>query len=279
MKELVVDGPGNGHKRGPKPCRLTLTGRDANPKSFGLCPRGWWFIGPCPDPRADCPSLRMAVSSPSLSLRFNFVSWVDDACVVDLRPLEGPTVPVNPKPFLNNLTGKPVIVKLKWGMEYKGYLVSVDSYMNLQLANTEEYIDGQFTGNLGEILIRCNNVLYLRDISASKSCKDLFNHLRYYWESLLSHDQYDASNHAHSQDGYSFHYPGACRASQCCVPANQESKTFAVPDFATLVQVWGSRTALVKKKTLDLTELLDEEDFDHNTPILKADAFHFILHK
>uniref|UniRef100_A0A453NJX8 Sm protein F n=2 Tax=Aegilops tauschii subsp. strangulata TaxID=200361 RepID=A0A453NJX8_AEGTS len=64
------------------------------------------------------------------------------------------TVPVNPKPFLNNLTGKSVIVKLKWGMEYKGYLVSVDSYMNLQLADTEEYIDGQFSGNLGDILIR-----------------------------------------------------------------------------------------------------------------------------
>ncbi|KAL0292302.1 UNVERIFIED_CONTAM: putative small nuclear ribonucleoprotein F [Sesamum calycinum] len=63
------------------------------------------------------------------------------------------TVPVNPKPFLNNLTGKPVMVKLKWGMEYKGYLVSVDSYMNLQLANAEEYIDGQSTGSLGEILI------------------------------------------------------------------------------------------------------------------------------
>ncbi|MFS7957492.1 putative sm-like protein Lsm6/SmF [Helianthus anomalus] len=47
-------------------------------------------------------------------------------------------------------------------MEYKGFLVSVDSYMNLQLANSEEYIDGQFTGNLGEILIRCNNVLHLR---------------------------------------------------------------------------------------------------------------------
>ncbi|MCL7025374.1 hypothetical protein MKW94_018803 [Papaver nudicaule] len=74
------------------------------------------------------------------------------------------SVPVNPKPFLNNLTGKTVLVKLKWGMEYKGFLVSVDSYMNLQLANTEEYIDGQFTGNLGEILIRCNNVLYLRGV-------------------------------------------------------------------------------------------------------------------
>ena len=114
------------------------------------------------------------------------------------------TVPVNPKPFLNDLTGKQVIVKLKWGMEYKGalqrghrlsarrrrraahggllllppaninsgppspphpftgYLVSVDAYMNLQLASTEEFIDGQFTGNLGEVLIRCNNVLYMR---------------------------------------------------------------------------------------------------------------------
>eukprot|EP00850_Spirogloea_muscicola_P003573 SM000014S00361 [mRNA] locus=s14:928088:929200:+ [translate_table: standard] len=83
------------------------------------------------------------------------------------------TVPVNPKPFLNDLTGKPVIVKLKWGMEYKGehslppsprYLVSVDSYMNLQLASTEEFIDGEFMGNLGEVLIRCNNVLYLRGV-------------------------------------------------------------------------------------------------------------------
>jgi len=40
--------------------------------------------------------------------------------------------------------------------------VSVDAYMNLQLASTEEFIDGQSTGNLGEVLIRCNNVLYLR---------------------------------------------------------------------------------------------------------------------
>lgn len=29
-------------------------------------------------------------------------------------------VPVNPKPFLNDLTGQQIIVKLKWGMEYKG---------------------------------------------------------------------------------------------------------------------------------------------------------------
>ncbi|KAH9653931.1 putative small nuclear ribonucleoprotein F [Citrus sinensis] len=82
------------------------------------------------------------------------------------------TIPVNPKPFLNNLTGKTVIVKLKWGMEYKGFLASVDSYMNLQLGNAEEYVDGQFSGNLGEILIRCNNVLYLRGVPEDEEIED-----------------------------------------------------------------------------------------------------------
>ena len=43
-------------------------------------------------------------------------------------------MPINPKPYLNGLTGKPVITKLKWGMEYKGYLVSTDNYMNLQVS-------------------------------------------------------------------------------------------------------------------------------------------------
>lgn len=71
------------------------------------------------------------------------------------------TMPLNPKPFLNGLTGKPVVVKLKWGMEYKGYLVSSDNYMNVQLANTEEYIEGQLAGNLGEVLIRYRNFLFI----------------------------------------------------------------------------------------------------------------------
>ena len=73
---------------------------------------------------------------------------------------------VNPKPFLNDLTGKDVIVKLKWGMEYEGKLLSVDSYMNVQLGDAKEYIDGQLAGALGEILIRCNNVMYMRQAPA-----------------------------------------------------------------------------------------------------------------
>lgn len=57
-----------------------------------------------------------------------------------------------------------MVARLKWGMEYKGILVSVDSYMNMQLANTEEYINGEPAGNLGEVLIRCNNVLFVRGL-------------------------------------------------------------------------------------------------------------------
>ncbi|KAJ1311009.1 hypothetical protein OPQ81_009516 [Rhizoctonia solani] len=75
--------------------------------------------------------------------------------------------PVNPKPFLQELTGKPVFVRLKWGLEYKGYLVSTDSYMNLQLANTEEFEDGKSNGALGEVFIRCNNVLHIREAPPS----------------------------------------------------------------------------------------------------------------
>ena len=70
---------------------------------------------------------------------------------------------VNPKPFLTGLTGKNVCVKLKWGSEYQGYLKSVDNYMNLQIDNAEEYVGGAFAGKLGEVLIRCNNVLYIRE--------------------------------------------------------------------------------------------------------------------
>jgi small nuclear ribonucleoprotein F len=61
----------------------------------------------------------------------------------------------NPRPFLEELAGKVVFVKLKWGLEYKGYLLSSDAYMNLQLEQCEEFIDGESQGNLGEVLIRC----------------------------------------------------------------------------------------------------------------------------
>eukprot|EP00389_Voromonas_pontica_P015789 GDKH01024655.1.p1 GENE.GDKH01024655.1~~GDKH01024655.1.p1 ORF type:complete len:87 (+),score=18.95 GDKH01024655.1:104-364(+) len=73
-------------------------------------------------------------------------------------------VPLNPKPFLEELCGKKVWVKLKWGMEYKGTLKSTDDYINVQLLDAQEWIGGVLKGDLGEVLIRCNNVLYLRKV-------------------------------------------------------------------------------------------------------------------
>ena len=37
--------------------------------------------------------------------------------------------------------------------------------MNIQLDNSEEIINNVVKGALGEILIRCNNILYIREIS------------------------------------------------------------------------------------------------------------------
>lgn len=56
---------------------------------------------------------------------------------------------------------------MKWNKtEYKGKLVSFDSYMNLQLDNTFEVIreDSETKQeSIGEIFIRCNNVLFIRE--------------------------------------------------------------------------------------------------------------------
>jgi len=86
-------------------------------------------------------------------------------------PILQATFIVNPKPFLVDLTGQLVKVKLKWGMEYHGRLESADAYMNLQLTDCEEFLDGQFAGKLGEVLIRCNNVLYVVAAPAEEQTK------------------------------------------------------------------------------------------------------------
>ncbi|TID21385.1 small nuclear ribonucleoprotein F [Venturia nashicola] len=75
--------------------------------------------------------------------------------------------PINPRPMLQALVDKDVIIRLKWGQEYHGKLISVDSYMNIQMRGADEWIDGKSTGNLGEVLIRCNNVLWISALDAA----------------------------------------------------------------------------------------------------------------
>lgn len=68
---------------------------------------------------------------------------------------------------MKTLVGKRIIVRLKWNKtEYKGDLISFDSYMNLQLDNTLEVMvenDEKKEEAIGQIFIRCNNVLFLRE--------------------------------------------------------------------------------------------------------------------
>ncbi|RKF56937.1 putative small nuclear ribonucleoprotein F [Golovinomyces cichoracearum] len=72
-------------------------------------------------------------------------------------------MPINPRPMLQNLVNDDVIIRLKWDQtEYKGRLVSIDSYMNIQLSGAEEWIDQKMTSVLGQVLIRCNNVLWIQ---------------------------------------------------------------------------------------------------------------------
>ena len=90
-----------------------------------------------------------------------------------------------PSEFLKLIIGRPVVVKLNSGVDYrgilinnklsdkwqilvfiygqkkKGILVCLDGYMNIALEQTEEYINGQLKNKYGDAFIRGNNVLYI----------------------------------------------------------------------------------------------------------------------
>ena len=71
-----------------------------------------------------------------------------------------------------NRINESVIIRLKWGQtEYHGRLISVDSYMNIQLSNTEEFIDGKSTGTLGQVLIRLVNSSHV-DVTQSVGIRE-----------------------------------------------------------------------------------------------------------
>ncbi|VEU22025.1 DEKNAAC103013 [Brettanomyces naardenensis] len=75
--------------------------------------------------------------------------------------------PINPKPFLQSLVNKQVVVKLKFNdIEYHGKLLSIDNYMNLLLDKDAQEVNSKTseTSPLGdELFIRCNNVLWVSE--------------------------------------------------------------------------------------------------------------------
>ena len=59
--------------------------------------------------------------------------------------------------FLKQLVGRPVVVKLNNGLDYRGVLSCLDGYMNIALEQTEEYVNGQLKNKYGDAFIRGNN--------------------------------------------------------------------------------------------------------------------------
>jgi len=72
------------------------------------------------------------------------------------------TTAKRPLTTLQKNTNKSVIVRLKNDVEYKGKIVSVDSYMNLIMTDAEEIRNGKTVEKYGRVILRGNNVLFIK---------------------------------------------------------------------------------------------------------------------
>lgn len=67
-----------------------------------------------------------------------------------------------PLTTLQKSTKKTVTVRLKNEVEYKGKMDNVDSYMNLIMTDAEELQQGRVLANYGRVIVRGNNVLFIK---------------------------------------------------------------------------------------------------------------------
>jgi len=67
-----------------------------------------------------------------------------------------------PLTTLQKSTKKKVTVRLKNEVEYKGKMENVDSYMNLIMTDAEELKEDKVIANYGRVIVRGNNVLFIR---------------------------------------------------------------------------------------------------------------------
>ena len=72
------------------------------------------------------------------------------------------TTAKRPLTTLQKNTKKSVIVRLKNDVEYKGKIANVDSYMNLIMTDAEELNQGKVVGKFGRVIVRGNNVLFIK---------------------------------------------------------------------------------------------------------------------
>ena len=67
-----------------------------------------------------------------------------------------------PLTTLQKNTKRLVTVRLKNEVEYKGKMSNIDAYMNLIMIDAEEIYDGKTVANYGRVIVRGNNVLFIK---------------------------------------------------------------------------------------------------------------------
>lgn len=67
-----------------------------------------------------------------------------------------------PLTALQKSTKKKVTIRLKNEVEYKGKMDNVDSYMNLIMTDAEELQNDKIIANYGRVIVRGNNVLFIK---------------------------------------------------------------------------------------------------------------------
>ena len=107
----------------------------------------------------------------------------------------------NPSEFLKTILGRPVVVKLNSGVDYRGVqiiklpqntfnrkrsahaflslsgvLACLDGYMNIAMEQTEEYVNGQLKAKYGDTFIRGNNGAFCSPSLITLPSTDCFCH-------------------------------------------------------------------------------------------------------
>ena len=79
------------------------------------------------------------------------------AVAAPMAPVAPSKAKGNPADFVRSVVGRPVVVRLSTGVDYRGVLVCLDGHMNIALEQAEEYVDGALKAKLGDCFIRGNN--------------------------------------------------------------------------------------------------------------------------
>lgn len=71
---------------------------------------------------------------------------------------------MNPTDAVKAMKGDRIRIETKGGEVLEGVLEDVDSYINLLLSGTSEVEGGEEARKLGDVVIRGNNIVYLKPV-------------------------------------------------------------------------------------------------------------------